>query len=70
VIKIASTTETGGGLMRVTEFCEALGIRESTGRKWILQRRISSIKVGLRAVRIPRSELQRLVREGLRLRVR
>jgi excisionase family DNA binding protein len=52
-------------LLRVTAFCEALGIKEATGRKWVQERRIASVKLG-RAIRIPVSELGRMIRDGFR----
>jgi excisionase family DNA binding protein len=53
-------------LLRVNTFCDALAIKESTGRKWLLEKRIASVKVGSRLVRIPRSELERILNEGFR----
>jgi excisionase family DNA binding protein len=53
-------------LLRVATFCEALEIKEATARKWVQERRIASVKVGSRAVRIPRSEVGRIIREGFR----
>ena len=55
-----------GELLRVNTFCDALAIKVSTGRKWVLEKRIASVKVGSRLVRIPRSELERIVSEGFR----
>jgi excisionase family DNA binding protein len=43
-------------LLRIDAFCQALEIKEATARKWVQERRIASVKVGSRAVRIPRSE--------------
>jgi excisionase family DNA binding protein len=63
-----NTNDSGpdGELLRVNTFCDALAIKESTGRKWLTEKRIASVKVGPRLVRIPRSELQRIVDEGFR----
>ena len=52
-------------LMDVNEFADALGVTRSCIRRWILERRISVIKLG-RLVRIPVSEADRLMTEGLR----
>ena len=49
--------------MSLIEFCERLGMSEEWGRKKIAARQIEFIKVG-RAVRIPESEFNRLVRES------
>jgi len=51
-------------LLRVSQFAESGNIRESTVRAWILQGKISIVRLGGRAVRIPRSELDRLISEG------
>ena len=53
-------------LLRINTFCAALEIKEATARKWLQERRIASVKVGSRAVRIPRSEVGRIIREGFR----
>jgi excisionase family DNA binding protein len=52
-------------LLRVDEFAAALGVTRSCVRRWILERRITSVKVG-RLVRIPADEVDRLVKNGLR----
>jgi hypothetical protein len=45
--------------------CEKIsGIRASTWRKWILTRRVGYSKIG-RLVRIPESELRRMLESGL-----
>jgi excisionase family DNA binding protein len=53
-----------GELLRVSQFAESGNIRESTVRAWLLQGRISFVRLGGRAIRIPKSELDRLIREG------
>ena len=53
-----------GKLLRLDEFAERLGIKPSTARSWAFARRISKVRVGRRAIRIPESEIQRIVREG------
>lgn len=51
-------------LLRIDEVATALGIAQVTVRKWVRQGRIASIKLS-RARRIPATELERLVQEGL-----
>lgn len=51
-------------LMNVRDAAKALSIRESTVRAWLLARRIGHVRVGRRAIRIPESEIQRLIAEG------
>lgn len=48
-------------LLTVPEFAAALKVKEATVRKWLLFRRIRAIKVGTSLVRIPASELDRLL---------
>jgi excisionase family DNA binding protein len=51
-------------LLRVSEVAELLAIKESTIRAWLLARRISCVRVGRRAVRIPASEVDRILVQG------
>ncbi len=53
-------------LLTVREVAERLGLKESTIRKRILQRQIAYVKPGLRAVRIPVEELERILATGFR----
>ncbi len=53
-------------LMNVQQFADLLGVTPSCIRRWILERRISVIKVG-RLVRIPFSEFERVTLEGMRV---
>jgi excisionase family DNA binding protein len=49
--------------LTVKEFAEVLGITEAGARRWVLERRISSTRVG-RLVRIPASEITRITDSG------
>ena len=51
--------------LTVNEFAEALGITAACVRRWLLERRISSTRIG-KLVRIPANEINRLVDSGLR----
>ena len=53
-------------LLTVGEFAAALNITVACVRRWLLMRKISCVKVGSRLVRIPCSEIERLLQEGLR----
>ena len=53
-------------LLKVPEFAAALNITVACARRWLLERKISSVKVGKKLVRIPASEAQRIIDEGLR----
>jgi excisionase family DNA binding protein len=50
-------------LLTVREAARRLGLRESTVRAWLQQRRIEKVKLG-RAVRIPRRTLEVLIERG------
>jgi excisionase family DNA binding protein len=50
-------------LLTVQEAARYLGLTVSCLRAWILKRRIASVRLG-RAVRIPYSEIERLIEEG------
>jgi len=51
-------------LLTVDETARRLGFRPVTIRKWIAERRLQVVRVGARSVRIPESELTRLVDAG------
>jgi len=50
-------------LLTSREFASAVGIKESTVRSWTMKRKIKVVKLG-RLVRIPRTEVVRLMDEG------
>jgi excisionase family DNA binding protein len=50
-------------MLTVRQASERLGLRESTLRAWIAQRRIGVVRLG-RAVRIPSEEVDRLITEN------
>jgi len=52
-------------LLSVPQFANALGVTPACIRRWILERRITTVKLG-RLIRIPASEVERLVSAGLR----
>jgi excisionase family DNA binding protein len=53
-------------LLTIDEFAAITGLRPVTIRMWAAARKISSVKLGRRALRIPASELDRLIEKGLR----
>ncbi len=53
-------------LLTIPEFAKPLKVKNSCVRRWILERKISIVHVG-RLVRIPKSELQRIISAGTRL---
>ena len=56
--------ERNGALLTVPEVAARLALKESTVRAWLLRRRISKLRVGRRAVRIPMAEIERVIKEG------
>ena len=53
-------------LLTIDEFAAALQVTRSCVRRWVGERKITTVKVG-RLVRIPESELARIVSVGTRL---
>jgi excisionase family DNA binding protein len=56
---------TSAKLLRVREFAEALNVTQACVRRWLLETRIESTRIG-RLVRIPATEVSRIISEGLR----
>jgi len=53
-------------LLTVLQVAEQLGLKESTVRKMILERRIDVVKPSVRAVRIPEAAVRRILERGYR----
>jgi excisionase family DNA binding protein len=53
-----------GPLLTVAQTAALLAVKESTIRAWLLARRLSRVRVGRRAVRIPATEVERIIAEG------
>jgi len=56
-------------LLTVPAFATELGVTPACIRRWILERKITTIKVG-RLVRVPATELERIMQLGTRPAVR
>lgn len=52
-------------LLTISQFALELGVTNSCIRRWVLERRVSVVKIG-RLVRIPATEFDRIVTEGTR----
>ena len=52
-------------LLSVPDYAAALGVTPACIRRWILQRKITTVKIG-RLVRIPGSEVERIIQLGTR----
>lgn len=57
-----NTPAQGNRLINVREAAEMLGVKVSTVRAWLSQRRLPAVHVG-RAVRIPLDALEQFIRE-------
>ena len=53
-------------MLLVDEAADKLGLSAMTIYKWIGQRRIGFVRLGVRTVRIPLSEVNRLLSDGFR----
>ena len=51
-------------LYTVRQTAKMLTLKESTVYRWIFDQKIRPIRVGTRAVRIPESEINRILTEG------
>jgi excisionase family DNA binding protein len=51
-------------LLTGAQVAEMLGLKPVTIRQWIAKRKLASVKVGDRAVRIPASEVEKLIERG------
>jgi excisionase family DNA binding protein len=52
-------------LLSIPQFAQRLGVTPACIRRWILERKITTVKLG-RVVRVPASEIERLIDAGLR----
>ena len=52
-------------LLSVPQVAERLGVTRACIRRWILERKITTVKLG-RLIRVPASEIERLIDRGLR----
>ncbi len=53
-------------LLTVMEAAMRLGLKESTIRRMILERRIDTIRPSIRAVRVPESAIRTILEKGYR----
>jgi excisionase family DNA binding protein len=51
-------------LLRVEEAAELLAVKPSTVRAWLLRRKLKKVRVGSRAIRVPATEITRIIQEG------
>jgi excisionase family DNA binding protein len=52
-------------LLAIPQFAELLGVSNACVRRWVLERKVSVVKVG-RLVRIPATEFDRIIADGTR----
>jgi len=51
-------------LLSTAQIAEWLNLKPVTIRKWIAERKLASVKVGDRAIRVPASEVEKLIERG------
>lgn len=51
-------------LLTINQCAEILGLKPVTLRQWTMKRKIGFVRVGERALRIPKSEIDRLIERG------
>jgi excisionase family DNA binding protein len=51
------------GMLTITQTSEALGIKESTVRAWLMRRKIGCVRLSPRCVRVPLEEVERMINE-------
>jgi len=58
-------SEQSSVLLSVQDFANSLNITVACVRRWILERKVTTVKLG-RLIRIPATEVQRLIDSGMR----
>jgi excisionase family DNA binding protein len=53
-------------LLKIEKVASMLDISPKTIRKWLAERKIASVKVGVKSVRISSGEVQRIIEAGKR----
>jgi excisionase family DNA binding protein len=54
----------GGDLLRVNEAAALLNLKPATVRAWIQQRRLPFVRLSLRAVRLRRADVEKIISQG------
>ncbi len=55
------TQDEGDKLLRISDASELLGIREGTLRRWLAFRKLPTVRLGKRAIRVPLSALRAFI---------
>jgi excisionase family DNA binding protein len=63
--ELATTLTAAPRLLTVQEFCARAGMSVEWGRKQVQLRTLDAVRIGKRSVRIPSSELDRIIAENL-----
>lgn len=62
--KNGSVTEIADGLLRVPQAAALLGVKPPTIRSWLLQRRLPCVRLSARAIRLRRSDIEKVISDG------
>ena len=60
-----SITGTAAGLLRVPEAAALLGLKPATVRAWLLRRKLPCVRLSAWAIRLRRSDLEKIISDGL-----
>ena len=52
-------------MLTVEAFAASLDVKPDTVRRWIARRRLAHVKIGQRCIRIPQSELDRIIEQNM-----
>jgi excisionase family DNA binding protein len=64
-MKQSEATGQGGDLLRVNEAAALLNVKPATIRAWIMRRKITFVRLSLRAVRVRRADIEKIISQGL-----
>ncbi|HUZ45212.1 MAG TPA: helix-turn-helix domain-containing protein [Terriglobia bacterium] len=63
--QIESIKEPADGLLRVHEAAALLGLKPATIRAWLLKRKLPCVRLSARAVRLRRTDIEKIISQGL-----
>ena len=64
MLQIKSITEPANGLLRVPEAAALLNVKPATVRAWLLQRKLPCVRLSVRAIRLKRADIEKIISDG------